>query len=279
MSAPAGSGVEGFAGQHAIVTGGASGIGAALCRALAAAGATVVVGDVDLPGAEAVAASCPDGLATARHLDVTDAAAVQAAVDDVVAAHGRLDLMVNNAGISWGSRTEDLSVAQWDTIIDINIRGVAHGVAAAYPVMVRQRSGHIVNTASMGGLMPSGLITSYCMTKHAVVGLSLSLRSEAVHHGVGVTAVCPSAVETRLLDTGGQGGFDGRRFYLTGQGMSRPLDPDDLARAVLRGVQRDDALVIAPARSKITYAVGRFAPGLTRRLTARFVRQQMEAMS
>lgn len=267
-----------FAGQHAIVTGGGSGIGAALSRALAAAGATVVVADVDAASAEQVAGAIGDR-AVARRLDVTDAAAVQQAVDAVVAEHGRLDLMVNNAGITWGSRTEDLTVEQWDRIIDVNIRGVTNGVAAAYPLMVRQRGGRIVNTASMGGLMPAGLITSYCMTKHAVVGLSLSLRSEAVHHGVGVTAVCPSAVETGLLDSGGQGGFDGRRFYLTGQGMSRALDPDVVAAAVLRGILRDEALVIVPGRSRITYAVGRFAPGLTRRMTARFVRQQMAGMA
>ncbi len=231
-----------------------------------------------MAAAERVAGTIGDR-AVARHLDVTDAAAVQQAVDAVVAEHGRLDLMVNNAGITWGSRTEHLAVEQWDRIIDVNVRGVTNGVAAAYPLMVRQRGGRIVNTASMGGLMPAGLITSYCMTKHAVVGLSLSLRSEAVHHGVGVTAVCPSAVETGLLDSGGQGGFDGRRFYLTGQGMSRALDPDVVAAAVLRGVLRDEALVIVPGRSRITYAVGRFAPGLTRRMTARFVRQQMAGMA
>ena len=262
-----------FEGQHAVVTGGGSGIGAALCRAFAAAGATVVVADIDLAAARTVASTLGER-GTARRLDVTDAADVQACVDEVVARHGRLDLMVNNAGITWGSRTEDLSVEQWDRIIDVNIRGVTNGVAAAYPLMVRQRGGRIINTASM----PAGLITSYCMTKHAVVGLSLSLRSEAVHHGVGVTAVCPSAVETPILDSGQQGGFDGRRYYLTGQGMSKALDPDELATAVLRGVARDEALVIAPARSKVTYAVGRFVPGVARRMTARFVGQQMEAM-
>ncbi len=146
-----------FAGQHAIVTGGGSGIGAALCRAFAAAGASVVVADVDLPAAQRVADSLGDR-GTARRLDVTDAADVQACVDEVVAEHGRLDLMVNNAGITWGSRTEELTVEQWDRIIDVNIRGVTHGVAAAYPLMVRQRGGRIVNTASMGGLMPAGLI-------------------------------------------------------------------------------------------------------------------------
>ena len=159
-----------FAGKQAIVTGAGSGIGAALCRALAGAGADVVCTDVDGAAAERTAAS----LATpgiAAQLDVTDAAAVQRAVDDVVERTGRIDLLFNNAGITWGGDTELLTLDQWNSIIDVNIRGVVHGVHAAYPHMVRQRSGHIVNTASMAGLAAAGRITSYVMTKHAIVGL------------------------------------------------------------------------------------------------------------
>jgi NAD(P)-dependent dehydrogenase (short-subunit alcohol dehydrogenase family) len=97
--------------------------------------------------------------------------------------------------------------------------------------MIRQGHGQIVNTASMGGLMAAGLITSYVMTKHAVVGLSLALRSEAAAKGVGVTVVCPSAVDTPILDKGYVGRFNGRDYYLRGQGVRHPLDPDVLATA------------------------------------------------
>jgi NADP-dependent 3-hydroxy acid dehydrogenase YdfG len=113
-----------FNGKQAIVTGAGSGIGAAL-------------------GANARSA----------RLDVTDAAAVQTAVDEIVDRAGRLDLIFNNAGIVWGGDTELLTLDQWNTIIDVNIRGVVHGVAAAYPLMVRQGHGHIINTASMAGLL------------------------------------------------------------------------------------------------------------------------------
>jgi len=106
-----------------------------------------------------------------------------------------------------GRDTELLTLEQWNAIIDVNIRGVVHGVTAAYPVMLRQGHGHIVNTASMAGLTAAGQITSYVMTKHAIVGLSLALRSEAVSRGVGVLAVCPGAVETPILDKGAVGGF------------------------------------------------------------------------
>lgn len=257
----------------AIVTGAGSGIGAALARAIAGRGMPVVCADLDEAAAKATAAAIGDR-ATARRVDVTDAAAVQAVVEDVVAEHGRLDLMCNNAGITFGGPTEQLTLAQWDAIIDVNIRGVVHGVAAAYPVMLGQRGGTIVNTASMGGLLPAGLITSYSMTKHAVVGLSLSLRSEAVAHGVGVLAVCPAAVETPILDQGHLGGFDGRRYYLSGQGIKQALDPDVLAGQVLKAVDRGDAILISPSRAKIAYAAARFAPAFTRRMTAKFVAQQ-----
>ena len=160
----------------------------------------------DLDEAAAARTAAPLRARSAR-LDVTDAAAVQACVDDVVPRTGRLDLMFNNAGITWGGDTELLTMDQWNAIIDVNIRGVVHGVAAAYPQMVRQGFGHIINTASMAGLAAAGQITSYVMTKHAVVGLSLALRSEAAGRGVGVLAVCPTAVETPILDKGAIGGF------------------------------------------------------------------------
>ena len=218
-----------FLGRSAIVTGGGSGIGAAIGRALVEAGAHVTLGDIDLPAAERVAAELTTvgpGMARAVHLDVTDAAAVQGVVDQVAEDHGRLDLMFNNAGITFGGETELLTLDHWNAVIDVNIRGVVHGVAAAYPLMVRQGGGHIVNTASMGGLMAAGLITSYVMSKHAVVGLSLALRSEAAAKGVGVTAICPSAVETPILEKGAIGQFHGRDYYLKGQGVRRPHDPD-----------------------------------------------------
>jgi NAD(P)-dependent dehydrogenase (short-subunit alcohol dehydrogenase family) len=266
---------EHFRGRTAIVTGAGSGIGAALSRALVAAGADVVCADLDGAAAAGTAASATGpGRATAATLDVTDPAAVQALVDETAARAGRLDLLFNNAGITFGGETEDLTLAQWDAIIDVNIRGVVHGVAAAYPLMVRQGAGQIVNTASMGGLMAAGLITSYVMTKHAVVGLSLALRSEAAAKGVGVTVVCPSAVETPILDKGHIGRFHGRDYYLKGQGVRRPLDPDVLAAQVLAAVAGDRAMLVTPRTARIAWRIGRLAPGFTQRASTRFVAKQ-----
>lgn len=255
-----------YDGKVAIVTGGASGIGAALVTALRELGAVVVAADLN-PG--------PDGTA----LDVTDAAAFGALVDSVVVRHGRLDLLFNNAGISYIGETQDLTLAQWDRIIDVNIRGVVHGVAAAYPRMIQQGSGRIVNTASMGGLMAAGLLTSYVTTKHAVVGLSAALRSEAAAYGVGVTVVCPAAVDTPILDQGEIGRISGRDYYLKGQGVRRPVEPAVLARRVLAAVAADEAVVIEPVQARLAYRLQRFAPGFTRQASVRFVAKQRKLAS
>jgi NAD(P)-dependent dehydrogenase (short-subunit alcohol dehydrogenase family) len=199
---------------------------------------------------------------------------VEALVAQVLAERGRLDLMFNNAGISLLGETQDLTLAQWDSIIDVNIRGVVHGVAAAYPVMLRQGSGHIVNTASMGGLMAAGLLTSYVMTKHAVVGLSLALRSEAAAYGIGVTAICPAAVNTPILDKGEFGQVRGRDFFLKGQGIRTPVDPDVLATRVLAAVARGEALVVEPVQARMAWRLQRALPAITQRASIRFIAKQ-----
>lgn len=267
--------MSGLAGRSAIVTGGGSGIGAALTRALVREGAHVLCADLDLAAAQSVAAGVSGpGTATARQVDVTSADAVVAAVDAVVAEHGRIDLVFNNAGITFLGNTEDLTLAQWNAIIDVNIRGVVHGVHAAYPRMIAQGAGHIVNTASMGGLMAAGLMTSYVTTKHAVVGMSLALRTEAAGHGVGVTVVCPAAVDTPILDKGEIGRFRGRDFYLEGQGVKQPVDPDVLARRVLAAVAADEAIVIEPRQARIAWRIGRLSPTFVNKMATRFIAKQ-----
>lgn len=265
-----------FTGKQAIVTGAGSGIGAALCRALTGAGAEVVCTDIDEAAARTTAAPLGSHW---RQLDVADAAAVQACVDDVVDRAGRLDLMFNNAGITWGGDTELLTLGQWNAIIDVNIRGVVHGVAAAYPLMVGQGHGHIINTASMAGLAAAGQITSYVMSKHAVVGMSLALRSEAAGRGVGVLAICPTAIETPILDKGAVGGFVGRDFYRMGQRSATFASADALAADTLRAIERNKALLVWPRQARTAWRFARFAPSLLQRMSIRFVAKQRAQQS
>jgi NAD(P)-dependent dehydrogenase (short-subunit alcohol dehydrogenase family) len=182
-----------FVGAVAIVTGGGAGIGAALAAALTARGARVVVADIDPSRAQA-----PVGRGEAlegHQVDVTDAAALTALIDDVAARFGRLDYVFNNAGVSVTGDARDLELAHWRKVIDVNLMGVVHGTHAAYRVMTRQGHGHIVNIASLAGLIPLPTNVPYATSKHAVVGLSLSLRAEGAALGVRVSAVCPGFIE------------------------------------------------------------------------------------
>ncbi|ODU00946.1 MAG: short-chain dehydrogenase [Pseudonocardia sp. SCN 72-86] len=254
-------------GRVAIVTGGASGIGRALGAALVAHGDTVVLADVDVEGATSAAdAMYGPGKATAAALDVRDGPAVERLVAYTVDAHGRLDLMVNNAGLGIGGPVEEMTPERWDRVVDVNLH-------AAYPVMLRQRRGHIVNTASMAGLVPGPGLTSYATTKWGVVGLSLSLRAEAARHGVRVTVVCPAGVDTPILDKGPPADLpripsddtvDARKMITIMSG-GKLYDADALAADVLRGIHCNKALVVVPRYAGLLWRLTRLSPaGMTR---------------
>jgi NAD(P)-dependent dehydrogenase (short-subunit alcohol dehydrogenase family) len=262
----------------AFVTGGASGIGRALSGALVRRGARVVLADVNASGAAAVARDLTargPGSASSVSLDVTDALGFEQALRSAQAEYGRLDLLFNNAGIGVGGPVEELTLAHWERTIDVNLRGVIHGVHAAYPLMIEQGFGHIVNTASLAGLLPFPLGAPYATTKHAVVGLSLSLRGEAAAYGVRVSVVCPGVIDTPILDSEGPPdlpptSFRGHgREALLHSNRGPALPPERLAEAVLRGVERNRAIIVAPARARLAWLVNRIAPHLVQRSSAR----------
>jgi NAD(P)-dependent dehydrogenase (short-subunit alcohol dehydrogenase family) len=257
-----------FAGKIAIVTGGASGIGRALADELVRRGTRVVVADVNGEGARVtVEAIAPNGTASAATVDVTDAAGVGRLVNDTVAAHGRLDYLFNNAGIAIMGEARHMTLADWTQIIDVNLRGVVNGVVAAYPVMIRQGFGHIVNTASLAGLVPTPGATGYATTKHAVVGLSTSLRSEAASRGVKVSVVCPGIIDTpikygtRLINPNAD------RDKLLSSLPVKLYPAEACARDILRGVARNRPIIVVTTSAKLTVLLHRFAPRLLALLT------------
>lgn len=269
--------------RTALITGGASGIGLALAAALHSQGTRVVLADVDHEAAQRRAKEMlgPRGgdSAVAHHLDVTDEGAFRRLVDEIFDRDGHLDLLFNNAGIALGGPTHELTAAHWDRIIDVNIRGVVNGVLAAYPRMVEQRRGHIVNTASGAGLVAPPFVAAYAMTKHAVVGLSTALRPEAALHGVKVSVLCPGSVETPILDRSPHPDLPATasravtaREYLAVV-RQKPIPAESFARQALKEVARNKAVIVVPATARFLWYLYRLSPGLVQPMTRMVARR------
>lgn len=258
-------------GKIALITGGASGIGAALTTKLADGGAEVWIADRQIGEAQELAQRLNGGGAKAHaiELDVRDYSSFERAVAEVVGQSGRIDYLFNNAGIGVGGEVDSYTLDDWNDVFDVNLRGVAHGIQAVYPIMIGQHSGHIVNTASMAGLMTNAGQASYTATKHAVVALSNALRLQAERHGVQVSVLCPGVIRTPIL-TGGKYG----RLKMTGTSdeavlklweRTRPMSPDKFAERALRAVLRNDAIIVVPAWWKVFWYLERLSPALSMR--------------
>ena len=266
-----------LAGNLAFMTGGAWGIGAALTSKMAGAGADVWIADRQFEVADQLAGRLRDIGATvhAVELDVRDHEAFQTAIAETVETSGRIDYLFNNAGIGIGGEVDALTLEDWNDIIDVNLRGVVHGLLAVYPVMIRQGSGHIVNTASVAGLVTTSAQAGYSATKHAVVALSKTMRVEAATHGVRVSVLCPGVVRTPIL-TGGQYGrnrsVSKENLLKLGETL-RPMDPDAFAEQALRAVLRNQAIIVVPRWWKALWYLERLSPALSMRTAATALRR------
>jgi NAD(P)-dependent dehydrogenase (short-subunit alcohol dehydrogenase family) len=257
-----------FSGATAIVTGGASGIGRALSQELAKRGCEVVIADLQMEPAEEVVQGVLslDGKASFIKADVSDFAAIDEVVKTTVERTGRLDYMFNNAGIGIGLDVRDHTREDWDRIIDVNLTGVVNGIQAAYPIMIRQGFGHLVNTSSIGGLKPTPGAVSYAATKAAVFQLSRSLRIEGEEYGVRVSVFCPGVIRTPILYGGKYGKLPreiSRDQLEKMWDRLRPMDPDVFAADALNEVARNKAIIVLPAWWKLFWYMDRLSPKLS----------------
>jgi NAD(P)-dependent dehydrogenase (short-subunit alcohol dehydrogenase family) len=182
----------------ALITGAASGMGKAMALAYAGEGAHVVIADINLEGANAVVAeiTAAGGSASAKSLNVMNTPEAKVLVDDIVAEHGSLDILVNNAGIGMIKAVWDTEPDEWDRIFDVNVRGLFFLSKAACEPMRRQKSGKIINMASIAGRRGEALVSAYCASKAAVISITQSVALAMAPYGVNVNAMAPGIVDT-----------------------------------------------------------------------------------
>jgi len=239
--------VEELTGKVAVVTGGASGIGLALGKRVAAEGMKVVLADIEASALEAAAAELP---ATAEVLTVVADVSKAEQVDEIrrsaVDAFGAVHLLCNNAGVGTGGAMEDVPLADWEWVLGVNLWGVIHGIRTFLPGLREQGEGHIVNTASVAGLFAAPFMGPYTASKYAVVALSETLFSELAigESPIGVSVLCPSWVKTRIAESsrnrpGGPGDPEAAAAIagLVEGFVSTGIEPDQVAGAVVDAVR------------------------------------------
>jgi NAD(P)-dependent dehydrogenase (short-subunit alcohol dehydrogenase family) len=241
-------GIKQLADKVAVVTGAGSGIGRATAHALASEKARLVIVDIDQERLDAVVReiTATGAQAIGKKVDVSDNAQVEALARYTLETYGRVDILHNNAGIGHGGPLEVFPLESWEKIISVNLWSVIYGVNAFLPHMIRQKSGHIVNTSSAAGYCGLAGLGAYSATKHAVVGFSEVLRAEVRRYNIGVSTICPGVIRTNIV-------HDGQQTLLSSakvdqQKMAAFYDrfgwpPERVARSVIKAIKKNRSLV------------------------------------
>jgi len=233
--------MENIEGKIVVITGASSGLGKAVARHLVGHGAKLVLGARRLDKLQAIARDLGLPTEAAVQTDTTDRAQVTRLVEAAVTAHGRIDVLINNAGIMPQSLLARGKVDEWDSMIDVNIKGVLYGIAAALPHMMERKSGHIINVSSVAGHKVRPGSTVYAATKAAVRMLSEGLRQEVKPYGIRTTIISPGAVATELPDsiTDEEVARNVRKFY-----EDYAIPADSFARVVAFAMSQPDGVDI-----------------------------------
>jgi NADP-dependent 3-hydroxy acid dehydrogenase YdfG len=258
----------------AVITGAGSGLGAAMARRFAVAGWRIVVTDQHAERAEAVAAELPGEGHAARALDVTDDAGWRTLAEEIPRAFGRIDLLVNNAGVATGGMLGETPLSDWQWVLDINLMGVVRGCHHFVDRFREQRFGHIVNVASFAGLAGAPAIASYGTAKAGVIALSEMLRAELAPVGVRVSVLCPAFVRTGLTET--MRAPDDSYATRVQRWMDKSgVSADDVAEAVFEATRSGRFMLLTHPETRWQYRLKRWFPNLYFRMLMRAMRKMM----
>jgi len=259
--------VRNLRGKYALVTGAAGGIGRAICRRLAHEGTNLLLLDTDTDKlSSAIAETQSFGVQVEKHVcDLTQSQSIDETVRRVQADWGKIDLLVNNAGVCYYGPTANMVGDDWDRVMSINLTAPIRLTQELLPMLLDQEEAHIVNVASMFGLVGYRRLVAYCTSKFAMVGFSESLRADLRRTSVGVTAVCPGFVATEFFKNT-PCGYHNRetptppRWLCTG--------PDKIAQKTIKGIKRNRRIVVATPLAHILFNTKRYAPWLLDMLNA-----------
>lgn len=264
-----------FTGKNVLVTGGGAGLGRGIALAFGRAGARLVLLDIDETALQDTAGMlASEGVECVNvQADVSSRGQMERAASEVLNGVGSIDVLVNNAGVGVGGELKDVPLDDIDWIVGINLLGEIYGTRLFLPGMIERGSGHIVNVASLSGLVVLPFHIPYTTTKFGLVGFSEALYAELRRFGIGVTLVCPGAVKTDILSRtrSHMGGERGYGAFMKFQDLlgSRGMDPEEAGRMVASAVLNNRFLLLTGPEAYLLYYLRRLFPGLMRRVVAR----------
>ena len=256
--------LKNFTNKSVLITGAATGIGRALAHELANRGAVVYVTALNEKEAQIVVdeITSSNGKAIAAELDVGNFKDIEKMIDLVVSEQGQLDIMINNAGVAYVGESYDMQTETIEKLAHINFSAVNVGAILAYTQMKKQGFGHILNTASMAGFLPTPGMAVYAATKHGVVGLTTSLASEGKDFNIFVKASCPGFIESELMNKSSKVS-NNMSDYL--DLLPEPIDARIAAKTIIDGLGKKPVLIFTPSYAKVSYFLNRFIPGFLAR--------------